>query len=170
MRLDEAKLVRWGERIGETLSVPAVLALRGPLGAGKSVLARAIGKGLGVNQPMPSPSFNLLFRYPAAMGAQVTHLDLYRLTSPDELWELGWEELGQPNEVVLLEWPERAEGFMPSDYWIIELALVPGKPRLRDVTATRVGNPPELAGFPMSVTGSDAPGGGNVLPGPKGGG
>lgn len=168
MRLDEASLSRWGERVGETLSVPAVLGLRGPLGAGKSVLARAIGHGLGVRQPMPSPSFNLLFRYAADMGAQVTHLDLYRLTSSDELWELGWEELGQPNEVVLVEWPERAEGFMPRDHWVIELALVPGKPKLRDVTATRVGTPPELAAFPMTVTGPEAPSGTDVLPGPGG--
>jgi len=153
MRLDEAALVRWGERVGETLDAPAFLALRGPLGAGKSVLARSIGKGLGVSQPMPSPSFNLLFRYPASLGVQVVHLDLYRLSTPDELRELGWDDLGQPNEVVMVEWPERAEGVLPPDRWVIELSLVPGKPLLRDVRATRVGRPPELAGFPMSLAG-----------------
>lgn len=153
MRLDEAGLVRWGERIGETLVAPAFLGLRGPLGAGKSVLARAIGQGLGVRQAMPSPSFNLLFRYPAGLGMQVTHLDLYRLSSPDELWELGWEELGQPNEIVLVEWPERAEGYLPPDHWVVELSLVPRKPLLRDVKVTRVGRPPELAAFPLTVEG-----------------
>ena len=65
MRLDEASLVRWGERVGQTLNAPVFLGLLGPLGAGKSVLARAIGLGLGVAQAMPSPSFNLLFRYQA---------------------------------------------------------------------------------------------------------
>ena len=151
MRLVEKELTRWGERIGETLDAPAFLGLQGPLGAGKSVLARAIGQGLGVSQPMPSPSFNLLFRYPASLGIQVVHMDLYRLTSTDELWELGWEELGQPNEIVLVEWPERAGRFLPPDHWLIELAPVTGKPLLRDVGAVRVGHPPELAGFPMTV-------------------
>ena len=151
MRLDEAALVRWGERIGETVDAPVFLGLQGPLGAGKSVLARAIGQGLGVKQPMPSPSFNLQFRYGANLGVQVVHMDLYRLASSDELWELGWEELGQPNEVVLVEWPERAEGSLPDDHWLIELSLVPGFPLLRDVGVVRVGHPSELAGFPMSL-------------------
>lgn len=152
MRLEEADLARWGERIGETLDTPVFLGLRGPLGAGKSVLARAIGRGLGVRQPMPSPSFNLLFRYGAHMGVQVVHMDLYRLESPDELWELGWEELGQPNEVVLVEWPERAGMLLPRDHWVIELTPVPGRQSLRDVSVVRVGSPPELAGFPMSLS------------------
>jgi tRNA threonylcarbamoyladenosine biosynthesis protein TsaE len=160
MRLDEAALVRWGERIGETVDAPVFLGLQGPLGAGKSVLARAIGQGLGVSQPMPSPSFNLQFRYTANLGVQVVHMDLYRLASADELRELGWDELGQPNEVVMVEWPERAEGFLPPDRWLVELSLVPGKPLLRDVGVVRVGHPPELAGFPMSL----ADGGASPMP------
>ena len=63
MRLDEADLGRWGRRIGESLATPAVIGLTGPLGAGKSVLARAIGAGAGVDETMPSPSHNLIFRY-----------------------------------------------------------------------------------------------------------
>lgn len=155
MRLDEASLVRWGNRIGETVDTPVFLFLSGPLGAGKSVFARAVGEGAGVRQAMPSPSFNLLFRYPARLGLDVVHLDLYRIESPDELWELGWEELGAPNEIVLIEWPERAKELLPADGWRIELSTPPGKALLRDVAVTRVGSPPELAGFPMSVSGPD---------------
>lgn len=154
MRLDERSLVRWGERIGETLQAPACIGLRGPLGAGKSVLARGIGQGAGVRQAMPSPSFNLLFRYPARLGLEVVHLDLYRIDEPVELWELGWEELGQANEIVLVEWPERAGDLLPGDHWVIELSPVPAKPLLRDVSVHRVGTPPELVGFPMRVTGA----------------
>ena len=155
MRLDEAGLVRWGERVGETLQTPAFLALKGPLGAGKSVLARAVGGGAGVKQAMPSPSFNLLFRYPAHEGREVVHLDLYRLTTPDDLWELGWGELGADSEVVLVEWPERAGDSMPEDHWLIELSIPPGKPKFRDVSVRRVWHPPELAAFPMSVSGRE---------------
>lgn len=153
MRLAESDLTRWGERIGQRVDTPVFLGLRGPLGAGKSVLARAIGLGAGVRQAMPSPSFNLLFRYPARLGLEIVHLDLYRIDTPDDLWELGWEELGQPNEIVLVEWPERAGSLMPPDHWVIELSPVPGKPLLRDVGVRRVGTPPELAGFPMRITG-----------------
>ncbi len=153
MRLDEASLARWGERIGETVDTPVVLGLQGELGAGKSVLARAIGKGAGVRAAMPSPSFNLLFRYPARPGREVVHLDLYRVAAPDELWELGWQGLGADQEIVIVEWPERADSLMPADHWLIELSATPGKSELRDVAVRRVGVPPDLAGFPMSVAG-----------------
>jgi tRNA threonylcarbamoyladenosine biosynthesis protein TsaE len=133
MRLDEASLACWGERIGETVDTPVVLGLRGELGAGKSVLARAIGKGAGVRAAMPSPSFNLLFRYPARLGREVVHLDLYRVAAPDELWELGWQDLGAEQEIVIVEWPERADSLMPADHWLIKLAATPGEAELRDI-------------------------------------
>ena len=153
MRLDERGLVRWGHRIGETVDTPVFLALRGPLGAGKSVLARAVGAGAGVRQSMPSPTFNLVFRYPARMGLEVVHLDLFRIESPEELTELGWEQLGTEHEIVIVEWPERAGERLPPDHWRIELSVPAGKPEHRDVSVTRVGSPPELAGFPMSLSG-----------------
>lgn len=144
--------MRWGVRIGETVDPPVFLGLRGELGAGKSVLARAIGMGVGVRQAMPSPSFNLVFRYPARMGLEVVHMDLYRLSDPSELAELGWADLGQPNEIVLVEWPERAGELLPRDHWIIELSVPPARHDQRDIAVTRVGSPSELAGFPMRVT------------------
>ena len=153
MRLDEAELVRWGARIGETIDSPAVIALSGPLGAGKSVLARSIGAGAGVRSPMPSPSFTLVQRYAADRGRHVVHLDLYRIESPDELRELGWTALGDEDEIVLVEWPERAGGLLPPDHWLIELTAPPESPRLRDVEVCRIGKPPDLTSFPMSVSG-----------------
>lgn len=152
MRLDEEALVRWGERIGETVDAPVVIALAGELGAGKSVLARAVGKGAGVRDVMPSPSYNLLLRHEAAVGREVVHLDLYRIESPDELWELGWAHLGDDGEIVLVEWPERAGDVMPPDHWLIALSIPPGHPELRDVEVSRIGQPPDLAAFPMSLT------------------
>lgn len=153
MRLDEAALQRWGERVGQTLAPPVVVGLSGPLGAGKSTLARAIGLGAGVVRPMPSPSFNLLFRYPARGGIEVVHMDLYRVEDPEELWELGWQELGGDREIVLVEWPERAGALMPPDHWIVSLSIPRKAPQMRDVGVDRVGSPVDLAGFPMSVFG-----------------
>ena len=152
MRLDQAELVRWGTRIGETITPPAILGLSGDLGAGKSVLARAIGSGAGVRGPMPSPTFTLLQAYEARGGRRLLHLDLYRIDAPDELWELGWAQLPADNEVVLLEWPEKAGPLLPEDHWRIELATPAGQPLLRDVEVIRVGSPPELAAFPLSVS------------------
>ncbi len=150
MILTEPDLVRWGERIGREVQPPLFLALRGPLGAGKSVLARAIARGAGVQGPLPSPTFNLLFRY-SAPGREVVHLDLYRIRDPVELRELEWDELGTGAELVLVEWPERAAGLLPEDRWEVELKTPDGSGNLRAVVARRVGDPPALPSFPMAL-------------------
>jgi tRNA threonylcarbamoyl adenosine modification protein YjeE len=151
MILSERDLVRWGERIGKEVAPPIFLALRGELGAGKSVLARAIARGSGFEGPVPSPTFNLFFRYPVRDGMEIIHMDLYRLRSPDELWELGWGELGKGGEIILVEWPERAGDHLPPDRW--EVVLTPAEPgsHLRTVEVSRIGTPPALPGFPVSL-------------------
>lgn len=150
--LSRPALEAWGRGIGEAaaaggLRLPLVVVLRGPLGAGKSVLARAIARGAGVRVAMPSPTYNLLFSYDTG-AVTIRHLDLYRLDDPDDVWELGWEELGTEDEVVLIEWPERAEDLLPPDRWEVTLALPDeGADRLRTLrTATRgdVPGPPPL--------------------------
>lgn len=152
MKLTEEELERWGRRIGESVTPPVFLALRGPLGAGKSVLARAVARGAGVEEPMPSPTFNLVFHYETPRGVRVVHLDLYRVRDADELWELGWEELGRDGEIVLVEWPERAAELLPRDRWDIELRLLRDAPSLREISVRRVGEPAHLSGFPMAVS------------------
>ncbi|TVP44311.1 MAG: tRNA (adenosine(37)-N6)-threonylcarbamoyltransferase complex ATPase subunit type 1 TsaE [Gemmatimonadales bacterium] len=151
--LTETELVQWGRRIGGEVEAPIFLGLRGPLGAGKSVLARSIARGAGVEGALPSPTFNLLFRYQGESGTEVAHLDLYRLRDPEELWELGWEELGQGAEIVLVEWPERAGSHLPDDRWDIELSVPDPGANVRAVQVHRVGAPPHLPGFPVSLAG-----------------
>ena len=154
MILSERELVRWGSRVGREVEVPIFLGLRGQLGAGKSVLARAIARGAGVDVPIPSPTFNLLFRYPAHDQVEVVHLDLFRLRQPEELWELGWEELGQGAEIVLVEWPERAGKNLPEDRWDIHLSAPESGSLVRTVQVQRFGVPPHLPGFPVSLEGA----------------
>jgi tRNA threonylcarbamoyladenosine biosynthesis protein TsaE len=141
MILTERQLAAWGERVGREAGAPLFLALRGELGAGKSVLARAVARGAGVAVPMPSPTFNLLYRYEAARGTSVVHLDLYRLQRPEDVWELGWRELGAAEEIVLVEWPERAEPLLPADRWDVELSDA-GVGLRRVVLARHGGAPP----------------------------
>ncbi len=154
MRLDEAELKRWGLRIGQVVEAPVFIGLRGALGAGKSVLARAIGSGAGVFETMPSPTYNLLMRYPVESGREVVHLDLYRLEAEDELWELGWSQLVSEGEIVLVEWPERAGHLLPEHHWLVDLFVPQDEPLVRDVEVRRIGTPPALPPFPLSVSSS----------------
>ena len=152
MILTEPEMIRWGKAIGARARTPLFLLLRGPLGAGKSVLARSIAHGAGVEGDVPSPTFNLVFRYPSSRGVEVVHMDLYRLTDPGELWELGWQELGGQDELVLVEWPDRAEGMLPEHRWEITLGPVSGDRDVRTVSVSRFGVPQYLPGFPVSVS------------------
>ncbi len=149
MTLTESQLVEWGRRIGREAVVreegtPLVLALRGELGAGKSVFARAVARGAGVSSPMPSPTFNLVFVYEGDEAAAVHHLDLYRLQDPAEVWELGWQELGEGRQIVLIEWPERAESLLPPDRWEVGLVAPEADSPLRDVALREIGRPPAI--------------------------
>lgn len=142
MTLTEAQLVAWGEHVGASVQTPVFVALSGDLGAGKSVLARAIARGAGVEALMPSPTFNLLFRYNARNGTEVVHMDLYRIERPEDVWELGWRELGAANEITLVEWPERAGALLPPDRWDIHLGIA--APDTRIITLKPVGTVPDL--------------------------
>jgi tRNA threonylcarbamoyladenosine biosynthesis protein TsaE len=138
----ESQLEAWGERVGASVETPAFFALSGDLGAGKSVLARAIARGAGVSSPMPSPTFNLLFRYDARGDVEVIHMDLYRIEAPDDVWALGWSEVGGEGQIVLVEWPERAGRLLPPDRWDIRLDHASSD--RRTVTVTQVGSVPAL--------------------------
>ena len=147
--LPEEALRAWGRRVGAEARVPMVLALRGDLGAGKSTLARAVAHGAGVAGDVPSPTFTLVFEYGTPRGITVRHLDLYRLEDVDEVWELGWAELPGADELVMIEWPERAEALLPVPRW--EIALEEGAdPAVRRVTARAVGHPPPLPALPAA--------------------
>ena len=151
--LAQPGLEAWGRRVGAAavagdVPVPLVIVLRGPLGAGKSVLARAVARGAGVHQHMPSPTYNLLFSYEGD-GVRVHHLDLYRLEDPDDVWELGWQELGEGDEIVLIEWPERAEELLPDDRWEVKLSFAEDEDE-RGVVVRRVGTAPDVPPGPTA--------------------
>ncbi len=88
------------------------LLLEGPIGAGKSHLARAfIRARMGPGEEVPSPTFTLVQVY-AASDAEIWHADLYRLTHPDEVWELGLDEAFD-RAICLVEWPDRLGRHLP---------------------------------------------------------
>lgn len=100
-----------GEAIGRRLGPGDVVALWGELGAGKTVAAQGICLGLGVAEPVSSPTFTLVQEYRGRLP--VWHLDTYRVRHADELIDLGWEELLRGGGVVLVEWPERIAEALP---------------------------------------------------------
>lgn len=111
--VDEAQLAAWGRDLARSLPRPAVVALQGELGAGKTTLARAICAELGVTEKVTSPTFALVHRY-AANGTRVYHVDAYRLKPDDNARDLGFDEmLTDSQAVVLVEWPERLGSHAP---------------------------------------------------------
>ncbi len=140
VELGPRAMERWGRRLGaEAAAVGAFVALTGPLGAGKTTLVRAACRGLGVDDPVLSPTFTLVHTYRGRGGLLVHHADLYRLEGgPEELREIGWEELLRAEGPVFVEWAERAGPELPADRWDVALAFGPG-PGTRRVAATARG-------------------------------
>lgn len=117
-------LARW---LAPALRLGDVLALEGDLGAGKTSFARALlhslpGPGDSAHETVPSPTFTLLQTYDRDLGL-VAHLDLYRLTRPQEALELGLEEL-LAEALVLLEWPTRLGALLPATALWLEFTFV----------------------------------------------
>ena len=95
-----------------------VVVLQGELGSGKTAFAKALGKMMGINEHIVSPTFVIMKSYNIDWKGfkKLIHVDAYRLESESELLNLGWNELVEnPQHLILIEWPERVEGILPKD-------------------------------------------------------
>jgi tRNA threonylcarbamoyl adenosine modification protein YjeE len=124
LAVTELELAVWGERFGQAVRAPLVVAIAGDLGAGKTTLVRAICRGARVDGEVTSPTFALVHEY-SAPHFRVYHLDLYRLKSPGDLTAIGWDEIVTAHALVLIEWPERAGDRLPEAAVQIELEHIP---------------------------------------------
>lgn len=102
---DEQTTMALGSRLARVARVGDVITLSGPLGVGKTALARGFIAGLGHEGDVPSPSFAIVQPY-EALDPPVWHVDLYRIEDPSEIDELGLDSAA--DAVLLVEWPERA--------------------------------------------------------------
>jgi tRNA threonylcarbamoyladenosine biosynthesis protein TsaE len=135
---DPAATQALGARLAGTLGEPAVVFLRGELGAGKSALARAMLLALGAPGPVRSPTYTLVERHRLAQG-EAAHLDLYRIAQAAELEFLGLQDALPDLRLVLVEWPERGEGALPPADLVVELAVEGEGRRVRLTPGSNVG-------------------------------
>lgn len=121
---DEAATETLGRRLASVVRPGDVIALAGPLGSGKTTLARAFIRDLtSPDEEVPSPTFTLVQTYPGARGT-IWHFDLFRLERPEEALELGIEEAFDSG-ISLIEWPERLGPWLPPAR--LEVVLAPGR-------------------------------------------
>jgi tRNA threonylcarbamoyladenosine biosynthesis protein TsaE len=138
----ESETQRFGEKVAAALCPGDVVGLMGDLGAGKTTLAGFVAHGLGVPEDtaVTSPTFVLINEYRGRMP--VYHIDLYRLSSPEELYDLGiWEYYGGQG-VCLVEWCDRFKDLWPEDALMIRIDLAEGEKRR--ITLSGVGRGREL--------------------------
>ena len=96
-----------GARLGRQLRPGAVIAFYGDLGAGKTAFTRGLARGLGIVDPITSPTYTIVNEYPGKIP--LFHFDMYRLTSSEDLFDIGWEDYLTRGGVIAVEWSERVE-------------------------------------------------------------
>jgi tRNA threonylcarbamoyladenosine biosynthesis protein TsaE len=127
-----------GAALGAAAAPGAVIALTGPLGAGKTQLAKGAAQGLGVTSVVNSPTFVLMNEHPGRL--RLFHIDAYRLDDPEEAIAAGLLEERQLDGVTVVEWADRLAGWLPEERLDIEIGMEPsGPPHRRTLRWRAVG-------------------------------
>lgn len=101
------------ETFASSLRGGEVIALQGDIGVGKTVFTKGLASGLGITSNVTSPTFNIVRQYNGRLP--LYHFDVYRITDPDEMLEIGFEEYLYSGAVVVIEWPELISDLIPQD-------------------------------------------------------
>ena len=106
-----------GAALGKILKPGTVLAYRGDLGAGKTAFTRGLARGLGYKDPVTSPTYTIVNEY---LGGRLPlfHFDMYRLSSSDDLWDIGWEDYLERGGVCAVEWSENVDDAMENAVYV----------------------------------------------------
>ena len=105
--------------LADGLGPGTVIALHGDLGAGKTCFIQGYAAALGIDEPITSPTYTLIGEYEGRLPLH--HIDLYRLSGPEEALGLGLEEYFDANGITAIEWAERAEGLLPPNLLHIQI-------------------------------------------------
>ena len=108
----------------------AVIAFSGEMGAGKTTFIQALCRNLGVKVEVNSPTFSLVNEYFTPAGNSIFHFDLYRIETPDELFDMGYEEYFYSGSLCLIEWPEKARNLIPDDALWVHIVIGENEARL----------------------------------------
>ena len=97
-----------GQKLGQKLPAGTVIAYRGDLGAGKTAFTRGLARGLGIQDPVTSPTYTIVNEY---LGGRIPlfHFDMYRLHSADDLFDIGWDDYLERQGICAVEWSENVE-------------------------------------------------------------
>lgn len=148
---DETREV--GEAIASLLRARDAVVLTGELGAGKTTFAQGVARGLGIEEPVSSPTFTLVKEYSGILD--LAHVDVYRLDRIQDVMDLGLAELGTGEDVLLVEWGDTIEELLPDERLRIELttgAGPGGDERWIAISATGAGWAERFASLEASVT------------------
>jgi tRNA threonylcarbamoyladenosine biosynthesis protein TsaE len=119
---DESQQIALATSVAKHLKTSFIMLLKGDLGVGKTTFARGFIQASGFDGVVKSPTYTLVEPYPISNERMCYHFDLYRLADPEELEFTGARDYFNENDVCLLEWPEKAEGFLPPADWICEFS------------------------------------------------
>ena len=108
----EAEMIEYGKQLGQTLEAPVVLELLGDVGAGKTTLTRGIAAGLGIQEPVTSPSFTISKEYQGEKY-RLVHYDFYRLGDPGIMSEDLLDAISDENAITIVEWGESIRDILP---------------------------------------------------------
>lgn len=134
-----AETRRVGRALGAVLEADDVVLLSGPLGAGKTEFTKGVAEGLGITEPVVSPTFTLAREYQGSRSLRLLHVDLYRLDRGQEVIDLGLEDLAADDAVTVVEWGDLAVGLFPADHLEVTLELLDEEDRSRVITVTTAG-------------------------------
>ncbi len=139
--INSDETIKLGEKIGRLLKPGDVVLLLGDLSAGKTTITKGIGKALGVNKIINSPTFTIVKEYKGSK-CDLFHLDLYRLDGLNEDFDL--EEYMDRGGVCVIEWPFQVKEILPSEYLLIELKITSENERIINVSG--IGKYQEIEG------------------------
>lgn len=116
----EQEMIELGRKYGRAVSV---IELIGDVGAGKTTFVRGLAEGLGIKEPITSPSFTISKTYAIPSGGNLVHYDFYRLPDPGIMAEDLEENINTPNNIVIVEWADSVSDLLPKNHKRIEIKL-----------------------------------------------
>lgn len=124
----ESAMLDFGRNFAKTLTPPTVIELVGDVGAGKTTFTRGLAAGLGVKEPVTSPSFTISKTYPAK-NCTLIHYDFYRLSDPGLMSEDLAESIADPNAIIVVEWADSVKNLLPPSHITITFSYNPDNSR-----------------------------------------